>query len=86
MLESVSKKKQYARQNQTANRLECCFVDGMAFKLNKNAEKSINSFPRLCDITEEMSSWLIMSVVEIRHQDGKPYRGSTSKHILDGIQ
>ena len=30
------KKKQYACQKQTANRLERCFVDGMAFKPNKN--------------------------------------------------
>ena len=27
-------KKQYARQNQAANRLECCFADGMVFKPN----------------------------------------------------
>ena len=33
--EKVEKKKQYTRQNQTANRLGCCFVDGMVFKLNK---------------------------------------------------
>ena len=30
-----AKKKQYACQNQTASRLELCFVVGMAFKPNK---------------------------------------------------
>ena len=35
--------------------------------------------------TEELSSWLSMFVVEMRRPDGKPYPGSTLKHILAGI-
>ena len=71
-------KKQCAHQNQATNRLKCWFVDGMALKPNKNTENSADAPPRLCDMsTEEMSSWLSMFVIKIRHQDGKPYSGST---------
>ena len=61
----------------------------LEWRLNriKNGENSVDSPPRLCDIsTEEMSSWLSMLVVEIRRKDGKPYPASTLKHILAGIQ
>ena len=37
------KKKQYASQNQTVNRLEPCFMNEMAFKPNKNAENGVDS-------------------------------------------
>ena len=55
----------------------------------KNTENSVDPPPRLCDtclFTEEMSSWLSMFVAEILCQDEKPYPGSTTKHILAGIQ
>ena len=59
----------------------------MAFKTNKYAENSFDSFSRLCDMsTEEISSWLSVFVFEVRRQDEKPYPGSTLKHILPGIQ
>ena len=61
----------------------------MEWRINriKNAESSVDAPPRLSDMsTEQMSSWLSMFVVEICRQDGKPYPGSTLKHILAGIQ
>ena len=45
--------------------------------------KTVDALPRLCDMSmEETSSWLSMFLVEIRRQGGKPYPGSTLKHIL----
>ena len=53
----------------------------------KNTGNSIDAPAQLCNIsTKEMSSWLSMFVVEIRHPDGKLCPCSNLKHILAGIQ
>ena len=54
ILETEGKINQYSRQNQIANRLECCFVDGMALKPDKNAENSVEAPSRLSDICSEI--------------------------------